>query len=388
MVRGGLQAIYLSGWQVAAEANLAGHTYPDQSLYPANSVPDARRRLNNALIRADQIDAAEGRGRHVLARADRRRRRGRLRRGAERVRADEGHDRVGRGGRPLRGSARGREEVRPSRRQGARPDLAVHPHARLPRDWPPTCSTCRRCSSRAPTRSARRCSRATSTRSTQQFINGERTAEGFFRVRDGLDAGDRAVARLRAVCRPPLVRDLDARPRRGARVRRGDPRGLPGEASRLQLLARRSTGSAPSTTRRSPSFRETLAELGYRFQFITLAGFHSLNAAMFELARDFAAGGMSAYVRLQEREFELEEAGTRRPGISARSAPATSTGSPRSSAAARRRRWRCAGRPSPSSSSTKPLSRPSSIEVLGADRRWPRCSRRRARARRGAPSAS
>ncbi len=129
MVRAGLQAIYLSGWQVAAEANLAGHTYPDQSLYPANSVPALVRRLNNALLRADQIDCGRGQRRHVLARADRRRRRGRLRRGAERVRADEVDDRGGRRGRALRGPARGREEVRPSRRQGARPDEPVRPHA-------------------------------------------------------------------------------------------------------------------------------------------------------------------------------------------------------------------------------------------------------------------
>ena len=81
MVRAGLKAIYLSGWQVAADANLAGHTYPDQSLYPANSVPAVVRRINNALLRADQIAIAEGDdGRRRLAGADRRRRRGRLRR--------------------------------------------------------------------------------------------------------------------------------------------------------------------------------------------------------------------------------------------------------------------------------------------------------------------
>ena len=80
MVRAGLKAIYLSGWQVAAEANLSSQTYPDQSLYPANSVPTLVRRLNNALLRADQIDCAEGRDDDVLARSDRRRRRGRLRR--------------------------------------------------------------------------------------------------------------------------------------------------------------------------------------------------------------------------------------------------------------------------------------------------------------------
>src|SRR5439155_5805677 len=109
-VRAGLQAIYLSGWQVAADANLAGHTYPDQSLYPANSVPAVVRRLNNALLRSDQIDWAEGRnGTHWLAPivADAG---SRLRRCAQRVRADEGDDRGGRGRRALRGPARVREE--------------------------------------------------------------------------------------------------------------------------------------------------------------------------------------------------------------------------------------------------------------------------------------
>src|SRR6266446_3422008 len=116
MVKAGLQAIYLSGWQVAADANLSGSTYPDQSLYPANSVPQVVRRLNNALLRADQIDWSEGRnGTDWLAPivAD----------------ADAGDDRVGRRRSPLRGSAFVREEVRPSRRQGPGADVAVHPHA-------------------------------------------------------------------------------------------------------------------------------------------------------------------------------------------------------------------------------------------------------------------
>ena len=123
MVRAGLKAIYLSGWQVAADANLAGQTYPDQSLYPANSVPAVVRRINNALLRADQIATRRGRRRrHRLAGADRRRRRGRLRRSAQRLRADERDDRGRRGGRALGGPARVREEVRPPGRQGADPD--------------------------------------------------------------------------------------------------------------------------------------------------------------------------------------------------------------------------------------------------------------------------
>ena len=90
MVKAGLKAIYLSGWQVAADGNLAAQVYPDQSLYPANSVPAMVRRLNNALLRADQIDWAEGEDETDWLVADRRRRGGRLRRAAERLRADEG----------------------------------------------------------------------------------------------------------------------------------------------------------------------------------------------------------------------------------------------------------------------------------------------------------
>ncbi len=129
MVRAGLKAIYLSGWQVAADANLAGQTYPDQSLYPANSVPAVVRRINNALLRAAQITHRRRQLRHRLAGADRRRRRGRLRWRAQRVRADDRDDRRRCGRRALGGPARVREEVRPPGRQGADPDRAAHPHA-------------------------------------------------------------------------------------------------------------------------------------------------------------------------------------------------------------------------------------------------------------------
>ena len=121
-VKAGLKAIYLSGWQVAADANIAGEMYPDQSLYPVNSVPNVVQ-ADQQHVHARRPDPAHGRQRrHRLLRADRRRRRGRLRRRAERVRADEGDDRGGRRGRPLRGPARVREEVRPHGRQGARAD--------------------------------------------------------------------------------------------------------------------------------------------------------------------------------------------------------------------------------------------------------------------------
>ena len=127
-VRAGLKAIYLSGWQVAADGNLAGQTYPDQSLYPANSVPAVVRRINNALMRQDQIEHAEGETDAGLARADRGGCRGRLRRTAQRLRARAVAHPVRRRRHPLGGPAREREEVRPSRRQGAGADAAAHPH--------------------------------------------------------------------------------------------------------------------------------------------------------------------------------------------------------------------------------------------------------------------
>ena len=129
-VKAGLKAIYLSGWQVAADANIAGEMYPDQSLYPVNSVPHGRA-PDQQHVHARRPDPAHGRqGRHRLLRADRRRRRGRLRRRAQRVRADEGDDRGGRRRRALRGPARVGQEVRPHGRQGARADARSGREAR------------------------------------------------------------------------------------------------------------------------------------------------------------------------------------------------------------------------------------------------------------------
>ena len=236
MVKAGLKAIYLSGWQVAADGNLAGETYPDQSLYPANSAPALVQRINNALLRADQIDSAEGRKRHPLARADRRRCGGRLRRAAQRLRADEVVHRGGRRRGALRGPALVGEEVRPPRRQGARADEPVHPNAHL--------RAPRRGRSRRPHGARRPDGRAV------RDVAHERRRRTRRRVpHRGADAGgllpdrarhrgsDRQGPRIRAVRRPALVRDVDARSGRGRTVRRGRARRVPGEAPRLQLLA-------------------------------------------------------------------------------------------------------------------------------------------------------
>ena len=143
-VQAGLKAIYLSGWQVAADANDAGQMYPDQSLYPADSVPNVVRKINNALMRADQIHHAGRKERHLLVRADRGRCRSRLWRHLECLRVDEGDDRSRRGLRTLRGSAcpprrnadtwAGKSWCRPRRRF----------RNWWPRVWQPTCWACRR----------------------------------------------------------------------------------------------------------------------------------------------------------------------------------------------------------------------------------------------------
>ena len=308
MVKAGLKAIYLSGWQVAADGNLATQVYPDQSLYPANSVPAMVRRLNNALLRADQIDWAEGNDRHGLARPDRRRRGGRLRRPAQRVRADEGDDRGGRGGRALRGSARGREEVRPPRRQGARADGPVHPHAargaargRRPRRARPS-------SSPAPTPTRRTLLTSDVDERDAEFLTGERTPEGFFSVRAGVEA---AIARGLAyapyadiVWMETSTPDLGEAREFAEAIHAEFPGKLLAYNCSPSFNWKRHLDDETIAT-----FQQELGELGYRFQFITLAGFHALNESMFELARGYAAEGMSAYVRLQEREFALEENG-------------------------------------------------------------------------------
>jgi isocitrate lyase len=307
MVRGGLQAIYLSGWQVAAEANLAGHTYPDQSLYPSNSVPALVRRLNNALLRADQIDAAEGRDETywlapIVADAE-----------------------AGFGGAlnayelmksMIEAGAAGvhfEDQLAAEKKCGHLGGKVLVPTSQFVR----TLIAARLAADvvDVPTLVVARTDALSATLLTsdvdpadEPFVTGERTPEGFFYVRDGIEA---AIARSLAYAPyadllwfETSTPDLGEAREFAARIH---------EAYPGKLLAYNCSPSFNWKRHLDDSaiafFRETLGELGYRFQFITLAGFHSLNAAMFELARDFAAEGMPAYVRLQEHEFELEESG-------------------------------------------------------------------------------
>jgi isocitrate lyase len=307
MVKAGLKAIYLSGWQVAADANLSGHTYPDQSLYPANSGPALVKRLNNALLRADQIHTAEGDlETHWLAP----------------IVADA---EAGFGG-PLNAfevmkgmieagaaAVHFEDQLSSEKKCGHLGGKVLVPTghfvrmlvaARLAAD---VCGVPTVLVARTDALSAKLIT-SDADPADEEFLTGERTAEGFYRVRDGLEP---AIARgLAAAPYADLVwfetstPDLGEAREFAAAVHER----FPGK-----LLAYNCSPSfnwrAHLDDERIAGFQRELGELGYRFQFVTLAGFHSLNAAMFDLARGYAAEGMSAYVRLQEHEFELEPAG-------------------------------------------------------------------------------
>jgi len=307
MVRAGLEAIYLSGWQVAADANLGGATYPDQSLYPANSAPALVRRLNNALIRADQIDWAEGRnGTHWLAP----------------ILADA---EAGFGG-PLNAyelmrsmieaGAAGvhyEDQLASEKKCGHLGGKVLVPTQQFVRTLNAARLAADVCG--VPTVLVARTDALSAALLTsdvdeydRDFVTGERTGEGFYRVRDGIDA---AISRgLAYAPYADLVWFETSTPDLGEAREFAEAihEGFPGKPLAYNC--------SPSFNWRQhlsddeiASFQDTLGEWGYRFLFITLAGFHSLNAAMFELASGYAEEQMPAYVRLQEREFELEELG-------------------------------------------------------------------------------
>jgi isocitrate lyase len=307
MVRAGLRAIYLSGWQVAADANLAGGTYPDQSLYPANSAPALVRRLNNALMRADQIDCAEGRDEidwlvPIVADAE-----------------------AGFGG-PLNAfelmkamieaGAAGvhfEDQLAAEKKCGHLGGKVLVPTSQFVR----TLAAARLAADAlgVPTVLVARTDALSATLLTSdvdpadaQFVTGERTAEGFYRVRDGLE--------------PVIARSLAYAPYADVLWFETSTPDM-GEAREFAAAIHEQFPGKLLAYNCSPSFnwkrrlddaeiaafQDELGALGYRFQFVTLAGFHALNAGMFELARGYRDEGMTAYVRLQEREFELEDEG-------------------------------------------------------------------------------
>jgi isocitrate lyase len=306
MVKAGLKAIYLSGWQVAADANLAGSTYPDQSLYPANSVPQLVRRLSNALLRADQIDWSEGRnGTDWLAPiADAEAGFGGALNAYELMRA------------MVEAGAAGvhfEDQLAAEKKCGHLGGKVLVPTSQFIR----TLVAARLAADvlNVPTVLVARTDALSATLLTSDvddadapFVSGERTSEGFYRVTDGLEP---AIARSLAYAPYADVLwfetstpDLGEAKEFAQAIHAKHPR---------KLLA---YNCSPSFNWRKAlsdeqiaGFQAQLGEWGYRFQFITLAGFHALNAGMFELALGYRDRGMSAYVDLQEREFALEPDG-------------------------------------------------------------------------------
>ena len=307
MVKAGLKAIYLSGWQVAADANLAGATYPDQSLYPANSVPQVVRRLNNALMRADQIDWSEGRnGTHWLAPivAD----------------AEAGFGGALNAFELMKGmieaGAAGvhyEDQLAAEKKCGHLGGKVLVPTSQFIR----TLTAARLASDvlDVPTVLVARTDALSATLLTSDvdetdsaFCTGERTPEGFYRVTDGLEA---AIARSMAyapyadvIWFETSTPDLGEAREFAQRLHERFPGKLLAYNCSPSFNWRKHLDDAQIA-----GFQQELGDLGYRFQFITLAGFHSLNAAMFELALGYREHGMTAYVEVQEREFELEDEG-------------------------------------------------------------------------------
>jgi isocitrate lyase len=306
-VRAGLKAIYLSGWQVAADANLAGQMYPDQSLYPANSVPAVVKRINNALQRADQIYHAEGQTdidwfAPIVADAE-----------------------AGFGG-PLNvfelvkamieAGAAGvhlEDQLASEKKCGhmggkvlvpTRQAIAHLVAARLAADVSgvPTLIVARTDANGAALLTTDADER------DHSFLTGERTPEGFFRVRAGLD---QAIARaISYAAYADLVwcetstPNLDEARRFAEAVRDKFPKKLLAYNCSPSFNWKKKLDSATIA-----KFQRELAAMGYKFQFVTLAGFHALNHSMFSLARGYRDRGMTAYSELQEAEFAAEADG-------------------------------------------------------------------------------
>jgi isocitrate lyase len=306
-VKAGLKAIYLSGWQVAADANLAGHMYPDQSLYPANSVPAVVKRINQTLQRADQIQHMEENGEidyfvPIVADAEAgfggqlnvfELMKGLIEAGAAGVHFEDqlssekkcGHL----GGKvllPTQTAVRNLISARLAADVMGVPTIIV---ARTDADAADLITS-------------------DIDDNDKPFITGERTAEGFFRTRAGLD---QAIARgLAYAPYADLIWCETSEPNLEDARRFADAihAKFPGK-----LLAYNCSPSfnwkKKLDDKTIANFQREIATYGYKFQFVTLAGFHSLNYGMFELARGYKERGMAAYSELQQAEFAAEEHG-------------------------------------------------------------------------------
>jgi len=306
-VKAGLKAIYLSGWQVAADANVAGEMYPDQSLYPANSVPLVVKRINNALLRADQLHHAEGDDSTewmapIVADAEAgfggvlnafELMKAMIEAGAAGVHFEDqlasvkkcGHM----GGKVLVPTREAVDKLNAARLAADVADVPTLLVARTDADAADLLT-------------------ADIDANDRPFLTGERTVEGFFRVRPGLD---QAISRGLAYapyadliwCETSKPNLADAR-----RFAEAIHAKYPGK-----MLA---YNCSPSFNWKKnlddatiARFQCELGAMGYKFQFITLAGFHSLNYGMFDLAHRYARHQMSAFVELQELEFAAADRG-------------------------------------------------------------------------------
>ncbi len=307
MVKAGLKSIYLSGWQVAGDGNLAGEVYPDQSLYPANSAPAMVRRINNALRRADQVNWAEGGDDidwFVPIVADAEAGFGGALNVFELV---KGFIEAGAAGVHLEDQLAAEKKCG---HMGGKVLVPTGQHirslqaARLASDvmGVPTIIV-----ARTDANSATLITTDVDERD-RRFIVGERTPEGFHRVTGGLDS---AIARgLAYAPYCDLIWCETAKP--DLEEARTFADAIHAEYPGKMLAYNCSPSfnwSAHLDEDTIARFQKELGAMGYRYQFITLAGFHALNASMFELARGYAEHGMTAYVELQNREFAMEEHG-------------------------------------------------------------------------------
>lgn len=311
-VDAGLEAIYLSGWQVAADANLSGEMYPDQSLYPANSVPAVVKRINNALLRADQIQSVNevdevNRKNYLVP-----------------IVADA---EAGFGGnlnafelmkQMIESGAAGvhfEDQLSSAKKCGHLGGKVLVPTqeainkliaARLAADvcGVPTVLVARTDADAADLLTSDIDER------DHKFVTGERTSEGFYRVNNGVEQGiDRGLSYAPyadLIWMETSNPDLDY----ARKFAEGIHAKFPGK-----MLAYNCSPSfnwaAKLSVAEMETFREELAKMGYKFQFITLAGFHALNTSMFELASAYRERGMAGYSELQEREFALQAKGFR-----------------------------------------------------------------------------
>ena len=306
-VKAGLKAIYLSGWQVAADANLAGNMYPDQSLYPADSVPSVVKRINSTLLRADQIQTMEGKGDTdwlvpIVADAEAgfggvlnafELMKAMIEAGAAGVHFEDqlasakkcGHM----GGKVLVPTQEAVQKLCAARLAA---DIAGVPSVILART------------------DAEAANLLTSDidERDKAFCTGERTSEGFYRVNNGID---QAISRgLAYAPYADLVwcetgtPDLEFAKKFAEAIHKEYPEQLLSYNCSPSFNWKKNLDDATIA-----KFQRELGAMGYKFQFITLAGFHALNYSMFELSRGYSSEQMKAYVELQEKEFAAESVG-------------------------------------------------------------------------------